>query len=71
MTEDMALKLGRVISTHILTADTFGSVQKEMTGIPREVVVIGKENRPAPRQTMSGTWDCRKPSAWGMAATMP
>ncbi len=55
MTEDMALKLGRVISTHILTADTFGSVQKEMTGIPREVVVIGKENRPAPRQTMSGT----------------
>ncbi|NTV55665.1 MAG: hypothetical protein HGA74_00075 [Deltaproteobacteria bacterium] len=55
MTEDMALKRGRVISTHILTADTFGSVQKEMTGIPREVVVIGKENRPAPRQTMSGT----------------
>jgi len=41
----MALKLGRVISTHILTADTFGSVQKEMTGIPCEVVVIGKENQ--------------------------
>lgn len=48
-------ELSKSLSIHILTADTFGSVQKEMTGIPREVVVIGKENRPAPRQTMSGT----------------
>ncbi len=37
--------LSKSISIHILTADTFGSVQKEMTGIPCEVVVIGKENQ--------------------------
>jgi soluble P-type ATPase len=38
-------KLSKSLSIHILTADTFGSVQKEMTGIPCEVVVIGKENQ--------------------------
>jgi len=38
-------ELSRSVSIHILTADTFGSVQKEMTGIPYEVVVIGKENQ--------------------------
>jgi soluble P-type ATPase len=37
--------LSKNIAIHILTADTFGSVQKEMTGIPCEVVVIGKENQ--------------------------
>ena len=37
--------LSKSIAIHILTADTFGSVQKEMTGIPCEVVVIGKENQ--------------------------
>jgi soluble P-type ATPase len=37
--------LSKSVSIHILTADTFGSVQKEMTGIPCEVVVIGKENQ--------------------------
>jgi soluble P-type ATPase len=37
--------LSRSVAIHILTADTFGSVQKEMTGIPCEVVVIGKENQ--------------------------
>ena len=37
--------LSKNIALHILTADTFGSVQKEMTGIPCEVVVIGKENQ--------------------------
>ena len=38
-------KLSKSLSIHILTADTFRSVQKEMTGIPCEVVVIGKENQ--------------------------
>jgi soluble P-type ATPase len=37
--------LSKNLSIHILTADTFGSVQKEMTGIPCEVVVIGKANQ--------------------------
>jgi len=37
--------LSKSLAIHILTADTFGSVQKEMTGIPCEVVVIGKENQ--------------------------
>ncbi len=37
--------LSKSVAIHILTADTFGSVQKEMTGIPCEVVVIGKENQ--------------------------
>lgn len=38
-------ELSKSVSIHILTADTFGSVQKEMTGIPCEVVVIGRENQ--------------------------
>jgi P-type E1-E2 ATPase len=37
--------LSKNVAVHIITADTFGSVQKEMTGIPCEVVVIGKENQ--------------------------
>ena len=37
--------LAKRVSIHILTADTFGSVQKETVGIPCEVVVIGKENQ--------------------------
>jgi len=38
-------ELSKNVSIHILTADTFGSVQKEMTGIPCKVVVIGRENQ--------------------------
>ena len=38
-------QLSKSLSVHIITADTFGSVQKEMAGIPCEVVVIGKENQ--------------------------
>jgi len=37
--------LSKSVAIHILTADTFGSVQKEMASIPCEVVVIGKENQ--------------------------
>jgi soluble P-type ATPase len=37
--------LSKSVAIHILTADTFGGVRKEMTGIPCEVVVIGKENQ--------------------------
>jgi P-type E1-E2 ATPase len=39
------VELSKSVAIHILTADTFGSVQKEMPGIPCEVVVIGKENQ--------------------------
>jgi soluble P-type ATPase len=42
---DRLVELSKSVTIHILTADTFGSVQKEMTGIPCEVVVIGKENQ--------------------------
>jgi soluble P-type ATPase len=38
-------ELAKTVSIHILTADTFGTVQKEMASIPCEVVVIGKENQ--------------------------
>jgi len=38
-------ELSKSVSIHILTADTFGSVQEAMTGIPCEVVIIGKENQ--------------------------
>lgn len=37
--------ISKNVAIHILTADTFGSVEKEMMGIPCEVVVIGKENQ--------------------------
>ena len=37
--------LSKSVAIHILTADTFGSVEKEMIGIPCAVVVIGKENQ--------------------------
>ena len=37
--------LSNSVSIHILTADTFGSVQREMTGIPCEVAVIAKDNQ--------------------------
>jgi P-type E1-E2 ATPase len=38
-------ELSKRVSIHILTADTFGSVEKEMTAIPCNVVVIGKESQ--------------------------
>jgi soluble P-type ATPase len=43
--KDRLEALSKNVAIHILTADTFGSVQKEMTGIPCEVVVIGRENQ--------------------------
>lgn len=43
--KDRLEALSKNVTIHILTADTFGSVQKEMTGIPCEVVVIGKGNQ--------------------------
>lgn len=33
------------LSIHIVTADTFGSVQKEMENLPVEVVIIPRENQ--------------------------
>jgi soluble P-type ATPase len=37
--------LSKSVAINILTADTFGSVRKEMTDIPCEAVVIGKEKQ--------------------------
>jgi len=42
---DRLVELSKSIAIHILTADTFGSVQGQMADIPCEVVVIGKENQ--------------------------
>jgi soluble P-type ATPase len=38
-------ELSKSVSIHIITADTFGSVQVEVTGIPCKVVIIGRENQ--------------------------
>ncbi len=43
--QDIIIELAGSLSIHILTADTFGSVQKELDGIPCERVVIPKENQ--------------------------
>jgi soluble P-type ATPase len=37
--------LSKNVAVHIITADTFGSVREAMTGVPCEVVVIGKDNQ--------------------------
>ena len=37
--------LSRNVAVHILTADTFGSAEKELTGIPCDLEVIGRENQ--------------------------
>jgi soluble P-type ATPase len=66
---DRLEELAKTVSIHILTADTLGSVRKEMTDIPCEVVVIEKRIKPRPRPTMSGVWNRRKPSAWEMDET--
>jgi len=42
---ELIVELSHSLDIRILTADTFGSVQKELRGIPAEVVVIEKENQ--------------------------
>jgi soluble P-type ATPase len=37
--------LARSLEVHILTADTFGNVQKELSGIPSRLTVIPRENQ--------------------------
>lgn len=43
--EERLEELTQSFAIHILTADTFGSVQKELSGIPCEIAVIGKEDQ--------------------------
>jgi soluble P-type ATPase len=40
--KDLLEELSQSFAIHILTADTYGNVQKELSGVPCEVVVIGK-----------------------------
>ncbi len=42
---DRIADLSQSLSVHILTADTFGSVRKELNGIPCEIVIIPKGNQ--------------------------
>lgn len=42
---DALSDLSQSVSVHVLTADTFGTVQEELKGIPCETVVIAKENQ--------------------------
>jgi soluble P-type ATPase len=37
--------LARSLEVHILTADTFGSAQKELSGVPFRLTVIPRENQ--------------------------
>jgi soluble P-type ATPase len=37
--------LGRLLQVYILTADTFGTVQVQLVGIPCQVVIISRENQ--------------------------
>ena len=57
--------LSENVSIHILTADTFGSVQEEMTGIPCEVVVIAKENQTQAKVDYVRQLGCQKTAAVG------
>jgi P-type E1-E2 ATPase len=43
--KELLTELSQHLTIHILTADTFGSVKKELQGIPCEIVVIAKENQ--------------------------
>jgi len=40
--KDKMIELAESISLHVLTADTFGSVEKELAGIPCRTVIIPK-----------------------------
>lgn len=42
--KDLLIKLAEVVDIYILTADTYGSVEKEMAGLPLKVQVIKGEN---------------------------
>ena len=42
--QDVLVKLSEVVDIYILTADTYGSVEKEMAGLPVKVQVIKGEN---------------------------
>lgn len=39
--------LSRVVSLHVVTADTFGTVRRALTGLPCKVVVLGAERQDA------------------------
>jgi len=43
--KDQLTELSKILAIHIVTADTFGSVQIELKGLPCEIAVIGKEEQ--------------------------
>jgi len=43
--KDKMIELAESISLHVLTADTFGSVEKELAGIPCRTVIIPKDHQ--------------------------
>ena len=42
---DILNQLAEKVSIHVLTADTFGSVQRELAGTPCRVVVVSREKQ--------------------------
>jgi soluble P-type ATPase len=42
--KEIIIKLANVVDVYVLTADTYGSVEKEMAGLPVKVQVIKGEN---------------------------
>lgn len=42
--KELLEELSQSFAIHILTADTFGNVQKELSGVPCKIAVIGKGN---------------------------
>lgn len=42
--KDIIVKLANVVDVYVLTADTYGSVEKEMAGLPVKVQIIRGEN---------------------------
>ena len=43
--KDKMIELSKSTSLHVLTADTFGSVEKELAGIPCRIAVIPKDRQ--------------------------
>lgn len=63
--KDLLTELSQHLAIHILTADTFGGVKEEMTGMPCEIVVIAKENQAQAKADYIRKLDAKKTVAIG------
>jgi soluble P-type ATPase len=63
--KELLIELSRDLAIHILTADTFGRVKEEMTGMPCEIVVIAKENQAQAKADYIRKLDAKKTVAIG------